>query len=871
MSQRRSGTVFGYGLLLRLLPKPFRQAHGSAMQETFEAAYHSARRLGRGAVIRLWLRELWDHAHIGAVLALENLRLVSAAKRDRVVRLHVLLTDFRLAVRSISRQPVSSTLAAITLAFGIGAAAALFGTVKPLILYSPSFPAADRMVTVWRTFGSGRHARLPLLPEQEIALRSERQSFEAVEAFSAATLVSTGTAEPSQLRVLRATVGLPALLGVAPEFGRSFTSEEMRGEGARVVLLSGGFWRSKFGGRTDIVGKPIELNGESWTIIGAMADVERPDDRLQPLDVWIPLGDEVPFRTTIARIAEGVTIPYSSFHADSVLKGSSGSRFGGIVLPLTRSEPPRNTLRMLMGALTLLLLVTCVNVAILSLQRGKARQREIATLAVLGAARPRLLRQLLFESLVIATVGGLAGGALAHTALRWIFEARLDEFALLGTARLDTAVLLSCIAMSTAAGLAGGIVPAIITTRVQPISVFGRSHSSIAISATPFQLGVVSLQIALSFALLVVASLLIVTQRELSARTPGFSVANLLSMEVRLPEWRFTTAAEKDAAFERMIAALQEIPSVEMVGLGTSVPPRIAIGISGRAALDAKAVEEAPMAFHVIEAAPEYFAVLGLELTAGSYPGIADATAEVPSVLLSESAARRLRLDGDVLSRRFQIEGSAEYDVVGVVRDIRLTGLTDNGSVPLLYFPLRFASERMTLAIRVRYLDPEVLLILRETVRLIVPEAFVDIDGVDAMFRASIDRERLTATLFALFAVLTLVLAAVGLFAVLSQVVVGRTREIGLRMALGAGLAQISALVLKPGFTAVAAGATAGAAIAVSGLQLLPADVYVITSHRSVVFVIAALVVLAVALLAMLFPLKIATRMDPKGAVAADQ
>jgi putative ABC transport system permease protein len=873
-----------YSLLLRMLPRAFRERHGAAMADTFAALHAEAIRAGRGRVARLWLRELWDVVNTGAVLRWRASWLSGSLKATshgnspvtepgRRRTIGNLSDDARLAWRATTRSRGFFALAALTLALGIGATTAMYSVLKPVVLDPLPFPEAERLVTVWRTWGesgAGSNARLALEPEHVQALRGERDVFDAVEEYRATSATLTGLGEPERINTLKVTRGLPSLMGVQPVLGRVFSAEELRDDGVRVALLSHSFWRARFGGRMDVTGSTLEIDGETWTVIGVMPRVAvRPDGEPQAVHVWLPLADTDPNRLTIARLTAGTSLAAAAARADAIVQRDGDGTLVGSARPVLLAGPLHEHLRLLMIAVLLLLGIACVNVANLLLQRGAARHTETALRAALGAGRLRLVRQFLIESVIVAAVGGLLGAALAYAGLRALLALRPVQLEALHAVHIDARVLLFALGIATAAGVLTGLRPALSGSRVDATAALGRAGRTVG-GTTRFRWTLVTAEVALSFVLLVGAALVVTSLRELAARDPGYRADGLIAVEVRLPSWRYANEPARASAFEQILDGVRRMPSVTSVSLANGMPPRLSGGWFGHVKVEGRPRETHPSRFNSVEADARFLETLGQPLLAGRGFIDGDASSDLLPVILTESAARRLFPGEPATGRRFHFELPPDHTVIGVVRDIRATGLAEGDSEPLGYWPLRNVRAQMTIVVRVHAEDPQVLLDLRQVVRLTEPDAIVDVATARELLGATIARERFTTMLLSTFAALALLLAAVGLYGVLSQMVVGRTHEFGVRMALGADAGRIHALVLRSGLLATLGGLTVGALLAGAGLRVLRSEVYGLAAQQPTAYGLAAAVLLFVALAAMVGPAARAAGLDPMRAIRVD-
>ncbi|MEX0907620.1 MAG: ABC transporter permease, partial [Gemmatimonadota bacterium] len=368
----------GYRMLLRLLPRAFRVRHGAAMEESFAELHAAARRGGRIAVLRLWLREALDLCRAAGTVRAADAALAAEARRPNSRR-HILGSfrdDARLAVRATLRNRAFFVLAAVTLGLGVGATTAMYGAFRAVVLDPLPFAEPERLAVPWLIMGAG--ALIGLGREDTEALHLLPALFSGVEEFGPGAVTATGAAEPVRMQAVWMTPGLPALLGTPPVLGRTFTSEEVARAGTRVLLLSHALWQSWFDGREDVLGRTIEVDGASRTIIGVMPPrAARPDGAARAVDVWLPLSDEDWRRQPIVRLADGVTLEAASERLDALLEVNAPRDFtGGTLVPVLTPGPLHGHLRMLMAAVVLLLIVACVNVSNLLLQRAAERRME---------------------------------------------------------------------------------------------------------------------------------------------------------------------------------------------------------------------------------------------------------------------------------------------------------------------------------------------------------------------------------------------------------------------------------------------------------------------------------------------------------------
>jgi predicted permease len=869
---RAGKSPFTYRVLLRLLPRGFRERHGAAMEETFAAAHAEAFRAGRMAVVRLYIREAAD-----VLLTAIRLRVRSTggarqglAQGNRYRRRSPgagLLDDIVFARRSLSRNAAFFAFAALTLGFGVGATTAMYSALKAVVLEPPAYAGGERAVTVWRTMGAG--FRIPANAEQVELVRAETRHFEAVATYAGGRVTVTGLGEPVQLAVQHGSADLASFMGMQPLIGRMFTAGELAGEGAHVVLLSHGLWRSRFGGRADVMGETLHLNGEPWTVIGVLPpDIVRPDALPEPVDLWLPLSAAQSGQSLIARLAPGVTIE----QADDRLAALVGedSRQGLVVSPATsmREGNMREPLRILMIAVGLLLLIACVNVSNLLLHRNAARARDIVVRAALGATRGRLVRQALVESLLLALCGGAVGVAVAWVGTLAATALRPEDLAAIQTVDIDSEVLVFSLLISLGAWLLFSSMPALRGARREAAETLSSAARTGAGGSARLRWTLVGFEVALSFALLVGAATLIVNVRESARLDTGYEPASFVAMDVTLPAWRYQNETDRRVAFERVAGAVRSVSGVADVAVAGGVPPRWGITF-GTVQAEGRAPDEEPTIFHGGGIDEAYLRTIGQPLVAGRTFLPYEVRDGANVVVLGESAARRIFGDADAVGKRFSLS-STDYTVVGIARDIAIVGLAGDTDRPIAYWPLPDVWDRMHVLVRTERRDDAFIAALTSIVRTQDADALVSVSPGSKLQGATLARERFTAALLTAFAAIALLLSAIGLYGVLSQIVTGRTQEIGLRVALGADRASIRALVMNTGGRVVLAGLLAGALLVTGGLRLLSSSIFGIEHRGFGVYGAAALALGVTSLLAMWRPAMRAARIDPVRAMSAD-
>lgn len=854
-----------YRLLLRLLPSEFRRRHGADMEAVFVETLERVRRRGRLRVAALLAREAVDLARTGARL---RTRGVGAPIRD----------DVRQAVRSLARRPTFTLFAAGTVALGVGATTAIFSALESVILNPLPYEGADRLVSLWRTLGDGQTMVVTPSEEQFQAWSRQEDLLEGVEPIQSRYPNLTGLGEGVRLSMGLVQPSFLPFLGVQPLLGRAFTEAETAGDGASVVLLGHHLWIERFGGEASALGRTVTLEGEPYTVIGVLPSrLPVPDGLPRRLDLLAPLPSTLGVRgaTVVARLRRAATLEMVQQRMDMLAQraedeGGRAAEWAGkprSVLETVRA-PVADTLRVLMAAVVLLLLIACVNVSNLLLSRATRRQREIAVRSALGAGRWRLFREQLLESLVLGLTGGAVGVALARLAVGAMRSLQAEgPLEVLGSVHLNGRVLLFAVAASVLAAVLFGTLPAVTASSTRP----ARGLSGARGAPGPGRRDVrarwflLSAEVALSFALLVGAGLVLRSLADLRSNDPGFRAEGLVALRVSLPTWKYQDQNGWEPVYQEILEAVRRLPGVVEVVQSSGVPPRSNVFVGEVEAEDVGGVEGVRVLYgHGVE--PGYFRVAGQRILEGR-----DFTREEhreggPVVVLGESAAGRIFPDGSAVGRRIRQGGSDWTTVVGVVEDAALQGLSRPKPDLQMYEPLDFGGG--WLLARTTGATDGLLDSMRREVIAAEPDAVImELAPVDGMLRATLGRENFTTLLLGGFALLALALAAVGLYGVASQLVGQRTREIGIRMSLGARTSSIRGMVLLQGLGATAVGVLIGGGLALVGIRLLQSQVFGLERAEPTVYVAAAAVLGAVMLAACWVPAGRAAAVDPSEAL----
>jgi putative ABC transport system permease protein len=784
--------------------------------------------------------------------------------------------DFRLALRTILARPGFVTVVIITLALGIGLTAAVFSVVSGVLLRPLPFPQPDRLVRLYETAPSVRFGSIsaPNLDDW----RAQSHSFEQLAGMSYASFNLAGTGEPERLSGFRITPELLPLLRVAPTLGRGFVAEEHTPGRDREILISHDLWQRRFGGSPEIVGRAVSVNGAPHTIVGVMPAGFFFAARV---DVWTPFVRDAAdpaqargnhFLAGYGRLAAGVTPAQAAAELDTIAArlgqtypGEQGNR--GIVLyPLHEIlvAQIRPQLLLVLGAVGLVLLIACANVASLLLARSAARSGEIAVRAALGASRWRLVRQLLVESLVLAILGGGFGLLLAVWGTDFA-ASRVRGLAPSFHVAVDGGVLAFTAAVSVACAFGFGLWPALRASRADLGGALKEGARAVSGPAARGRRILLVGQVALSLTSLVGAGLLVRSFVAVLGTDRGFDARGVVTLQVAMPAARSGPEERTIAFYRAVLERARSLPGVEAAGV-VSFLPLARFNSNGDFEIEGHPFPpgEAPVTEHMAASA-DYFRTLGMRVVAGRGLAESDNQTAPRVAVVNQTFARRIFGEADPIGQHMRWGPDEPWmTIVGVVADVKRWAI-DRPAVPETYFPyVQQPFAQMALAVRTR-LDPgSMLATLRREVAAVDPaQAVFDARTLEDIVEDSLAQRRFVLVLLALFAGAAVLLAAVGLYGLLTHQVVQRTREIGIRMALGARAGDVSRLVVLDGLGLAALGVALGTALALGASRLLGSLLYGVTAADPVTYAAVALLLLVVAALASFIPARRATRVDP--------
>jgi predicted permease len=803
---------------------------------------------------------------------------------------------FRTALRPLARRPAHTVAAVLTLALGIGVATAVWSVLDAALLRPLPYPDAGRLVSVLALRQRRGPEAVGIAPADFLAWRERSRSFAALGAYVPfGSLDLTGAGEPVRLERHLVSDGLLQALGIQAAVGRLFLADEYRPRAPRVVVLGERLWHDRFGGDRRVVGRLLTLGGERYEVVGVLPrGVRLPGG--DP-DLLAPLGfgpadaadRSAGYLGAIGRLRPGVSLAAARVEM-AALAGSLARQFpasnqglAASVVPLRElfTRQSRAALWVVFAAVTAVLLIACGNVANLQLVRALSRLPELGVRAALGATAPRLVGQLLAETSVLAFMGGALGVPLAQAALMLLPDARGIYLPASASPRIDLRGLAFATAVTVACALVAGLAPALrVVFGGGPAAALlgGRGGARAGAGASGAggprhgraQAVLVMVEVALACMLAIGAGLLLHGFHRLLEQPPGFSAGHVLAFDIALPAARYRERPQVTAFYRELVARLESLPGVGVAAAATEVPPDDPWGFHPRIAGEARAREVAA-GWQLVT--PGYFAALRLPLLAGRPITALDRTGGRRVAVLGESAARQLLGGADPLGRLVIFNGDA-YEIVGVVKDVWNPG--EHAAQPSVYFALDQATvplERMR-AMSVVLRAPGNPLRLAATARRALWSLDRDLPAgrmaaLERRIAAAVPlaRPRLNALLTSAFAGLAAVLAMVGIYGVLSFAVDQRTREIGVRMALGAGRGDLVRLVLRRGMAPAAAGIAAGLLGAFWLARLLAGLRIEAGGAEPGLFAAVALGLTAVAALACWLPARRASRLDPLAAL----
>jgi putative ABC transport system permease protein len=796
--------------------------------------------------------------------------------------------DVRFGVRMLLKRPGFTAIAVITLALGIGASTAIFSAVKPILFESLPYPDAGQITTIWDFGNEG--ARLGGTFGTYLELTQRSRSFDAIAAIKPWQPTMTGGAEPERLEGQRVSASYFRVLGVAPVLGVDFNSSDDRPNGSNVVIISDGLWQRRFQGEGAIVGRKVTLNDASFTVIGVMPRAF--ENVLAPkAEIWSLLqydSSVSSFETRewghhlriVGRLRPGVETDQARRELNTIastplpefLRPIHASLGSGLLVNSLQDDVTagvKPALMAVLGAVVLVLLIACVNVTNLLLARGAQRRGEFAMRAALGARRRRMIRQLLTESLLLATVGGVFGMSAAVFGLRALMALSPPDLPRVNGIGVDGVVFAFAFAITTLIGLGVGLIPALHACRAELHIGLQQSSQRTVGGYQWMRRSLVIAEVSLALILLVSAGLLLRSMQRLFAIDPGFATSQLLTMQVLATGRRFDDE-KTHRFFEQSLEAVRQVPGVSSAAFSSQLPMSGDLddgyGVHFESSPTGPESDSGALRYAV---SPGYFETMAIPLRRGRLLNAHDTADTPPVVLISESLAKSKFPGQDPIGQRLRI-GATDgpwITIVGVVGNVKQASLTVS-QTDAVYVSTEqwrlFVDRSLWLVVKTRGDSVELVPNIRQAIWSVdKDQPIIRVASMDHLLAASAAERRFALILFEAFGLVALVLVASGIYGVVSASVTERTKEIGVRLALGAQRRDVLALILRQGLFLTLSGVSIGLLASWATTRLLTRLLYGVSATDPLIFGEVAFLLIVVALLACYLPARKATKVDP--------
>ena len=798
------------------------------------------------------------------------------------------IRDIRLALRGFAKKRAFTAIAVLTLALGIGANTAIFSVVNAVLLRPLPVKEPDRLMTFWHSAPSKGLKHVDLNDAMFAYYRDRTRVFESMAAYESGEFALTGSGKPEVVPGAIVTFNYFNVLGREPLYGRTFTAQEDTPGSNHVALLSYALWQRRFGGNRNIIGQSINLDNTPTTVVGIMPpdfDFPDPAERANSsghMQLWVPKGlDPQDLNSwnlsVVGRLKPGATADdahkeidalYQGFNAEygpRLGAGALGSSVTTIFLPLQRHivGEVRRPLFILLGAIGLVLLVACANLTNLLLARAASRRRELAVRQCLGASALRIARQTLTESLLLSFFGTMVGVLMAVwivTALKSLMSSQIPH---VETARIDATVLLFTMAIMLLTGVLCGLAPALRAARINlQDAIKEGARGSTSGSNKRLNNAFVVSQLALSLVLLIGAALFLQSFRNLLSVNPGFRAENVLMARLALPEQKYKDKAATESFYEQLRRNVSGIPGVQAAEL-CQVVPFSGDGQGGPFTVEGFEEQQWKVAW-LRSSTPGYFAAMGMPILKGRGFETTDTDKSQPIAIVDETLARMYSPEGDLLGKRIRLGDGPWLTIVGVVPNVKNRKL-DEEAWPYIYRPYSQWIRRETMLVVRSSVDPTTIVSsIRQELAKLDPELpLANVSTVQQAMDRSLVTTRLTNSLLAGFAATALLLALMGIYGVMSLNVANRRNEFGIRLALGAQRANVLRMLLAQGLRLAIVGVALGLLAAIGFTRLLKGLLFGISASDPLTFVVIAVLLVGVALLACWIPARRATRVDP--------
>ena len=837
-------------------------------RSAIDAEYDAQRRLGNTTMIAEEARSVWSLSWF-----------------------EHLVQDVRYGLRALRRSPGFTAVAVLTLALGIGANTAIFTVLNGVLFRPLPYTDAGRLVLLWESIKD--YPEIPVSYPNFLDWRGRLRSFDDVglyRGFGNFTLTGRGNAE--RVRGGLASGSLFTTLGVQPSLGRVFESRDDQVGAERVAVIADAFWQQRFGGDSTAIGETLMLDGVSYTIVGVLP----PRVQLAQRDVWIPLGlfanterfssrENHSGTVGVGRLKPGVTLAqmqadldatYAQLRADYPRENAGIGASGGFLLDQVLGSI-RPALYVIAGAVSLVLLIACANVANLLLGRATSRQRELSLRLALGARRGRIIRQLLTESVLLSGIGGALGVALAWAGVRVLLSLRPSNLPRLVDIHLDPTVLVFALLLSVVTGVAFGVIPALQAARgdlVGSIRDGGRGATA-GVLRLKMRSTLMVTEIALALVLLVSAGLLLRSVRNLTHVDIGADPRNVVVGSVTLPETKYPDSTRQAAAFAALLEGVRAIPGVREAAVASDLPVTTEwqSGVTFEA-LPPVEVGKEPL-LNIVIADQDWFRTMRMRLLVGCDIAASDVANAPPVAVISETMASRLGGPAKAIGQRVKLGRATGTNpwltIVGVVNDTKDIGL-EVASRGTMYLPFaQKPTASLWLAVRTTGPASAIVPALRGALAVVDPDVpLANVQTIDEMVAGSIAQPRFSMLMLGIFATIALLLAAIGIYGVISYSVAQRAHEIGVRMALGARQVDVVRMVARQVLVMAAIGIAIGGALALAAGGVLTKLLFGVRPSDPLTFGAVAVGLAAVALVAAAVPAWRAARLDPVAALRAD-
>jgi putative ABC transport system permease protein len=786
--------------------------------------------------------------------------------------------DLKFGIRMLFKRLSFTAVVVLTLALSISATTVVFSVVNALLLRSLSYSNPDQLINVWSVFKSNNKAYASAGNFREWQERN--QSFQSLAAYDSLKFNLTGGDRPEAVDVALVTANLFPLLGVQPVRGRGIQTEEEQ-PGNKVAVISDGLWQRRFGADAGVVGKQLVLDGDSYTVIGIMPSGFTFPEKT---DVWLPLSfapEELTDRgynhlAVVGRLKPGVELRQAQAEMSALMDDqtrrfpneNSGRSMRLVTFQQNLVGDIRTALWILSGAVFLVLLIACANIANLLMARAASRQKDIAIRVGLGASRRRLIQQLLTESLLLSLLGGVIGLVFAYGGLQILTTVGPANIPRLSEVTIDGRVLVFTTVVSLLTGIIFGLIPAFQATKpdINEWLKDGQRSSSGGPSGKRARNWLVVTEMALALILLIGAGLLIKSFMILWQVEPGFNSRNVLTMAISPSPPKYNNRSDRAALCLRLLEQVKSTPGVVAVGVVNQLPfsgRNLGLNFTIVGQPPARPEDTASANYRVIT--PGYLQAMGIPLKRGRDFNEHDTRETTPTALINEALAKQYFANEDPIGKQLSIEGQqAPREIVGVIGDVKQIKLDAEGRSEIYVPYQQFAVPAMNIVVRTQT-DPGSMTsaVLQQISRVDPDQPVFQVKTMDQYLGESMAQRRLSTVLLGVFAALALVLAAIGVYGVMSYLVGQRTREIGIRMALGAKQLDILKLVVGHGMWLAFLGIALGVAAALLLTRIMTNSLYGISASDPLTYIGISLLLAVVALLACLIPARRAIKVDP--------